>query len=212
MKHWVFDLDGTLVDSFELYFQTLSVIFKEHGTAFTPELRKAALTEPLEAFFAQHLGNAAVPAAFQLLQHRSNEDAKSIRPFGGFETILQQLLDRGARVAVWTNRDLVSASLILEHSGLARLTEACISGTCVQNRKPHPEGLERLIARFGCAPSEVTMVGDHEYDVSAARKIGVRAVRASWHSYWSEAPCSWADAQFGRVEDFGVWALQTGPQ
>lgn len=208
MTHWVFDLDGTLVDSFSHYFEALDVVFREHGSRFAPELRQAALTEPLDRFFVQHLGEHSLSPAFDRLQALSNEDARRIRAFDGLESVIQKLLARGARVAVWTNRDLISASLILKHSGLSRLTEACVSGTCVAQRKPHPEGLLRLIERFGCDPGDVTMVGDHEHDVNAAKTVGARAVRASWHSYWDEAPCSSSDAQFRSIADFGQWALQ----
>lgn len=208
MKHWVFDLDGTLVDSFSHYFRSLDAVFREHGAQFTPELRQMALTEPLDKFFIQHLGQESLLTAFERLQTLSNDDARHIRPFTGLEEVVQQLLVRGARVAVWTNRDLVSASLILKHSGLSRLTETCVSGTCVAQRKPHPEGLLRLIDRFGCDAKDVTMVGDHEHDVMGAKAVGARAVRASWHAYWQEEDCRAADAQFRRITDFGAWALQ----
>jgi phosphoglycolate phosphatase len=121
--------------------------------------------------------------------------------------MIRELQARGSRVAVWTNRDLESASLILEHSGLGELMEACVSGTCVTLRKPEPEGLLRIIDRFGCRADEVTMVGDHEHDVTAAKRVGARAVRASWHAYWDEAPCPTADAQFRSVAEFQAWAL-----
>jgi phosphoglycolate phosphatase len=207
MRHWVFDLDGTLVDSFGHYFDALDEIFLAHGASFEPELRRAALTDPLHEFFERHLGRSAVPEAFARLQIRSNDDARRIQPFVGMAGLIRQLQAHGSRVAVWTNRDLESADLILEHSGLKPLTEACVSGTCVAERKPKPEGLLRLIGRFGCDPSEVTMVGDHEHDVLAAKEVGARAVRASWHTYWSEVPCSTADAQFRSVSEFEVWAL-----
>lgn len=210
MRHWVFDLDGTLVDSFAHYFDALDEIFLAHGTSFGPELRRAALTDSLVDFFERHLGRGAVPEAFARLQIRSNDDARRIRPFVGLDNLIRQLQERGSRVAVWTNRDLESASLILEHSGLRALTEACVSGTCVVERKPKPEGLLRLIDRFGCQPGEVTMVGDHEHDVTAAKAVGARAVRASWHSYWNEPPCSTADAQFKTVPEFEAWALGAG--
>ena len=208
MKHWVFDLDGTLVDSFGHFFETMEQIFAAHGARFTPELRRAALTEPLDQFFRDHLGEPAFKSAIEALQTRSNEDARSIRPFARLESLMRELSARGSRVAVWTNRDLVSASLILKHSGLAELTEACISGTCVDRRKPDPEGLLRLVDRFGCRPDEVTMVGDHEHDVTAAKSVGARAVRASWHSYWREAPCTTADHQFHDVAEFEAWVLE----
>jgi phosphoglycolate phosphatase len=206
MRHWVFDLDGTLVDSFGKYFALMGEIFAAHGRRFETGMHREALTESLEAMFEKHLGRENVARAFEVLRARSNEDARDIRPFAGMEGFLAELRTRGARIAVWTNRDLVSASLILEHSGLKGMTEAIVSGTCVSARKPHPEGLVRLIERFGCEPGEVTMVGDHPYDVEGAKAAGARAVRASWHGYWDDEECPVADAQFRRVADFHAWA------
>jgi HAD superfamily hydrolase (TIGR01549 family) len=210
MKNWVFDLDGTLVDSFAHYFGTLEEIFAAHGSRFVPDLRQAALTDPLDLFFEKHIGPTAVPPAFEMLRLLSNESARHILPFAGIEKVVRELKRRGARVAVWTNRDLESATLILKHSGLKPLAELCVSGTCVDLRKPHPEGLLRLIQHFGCAPSDVTMVGDHEHDVTAANEAGVRAVRASWHAYWKIDACPDADFQFHSVPDFENWAAGLG--
>lgn len=205
MQHWVFDLDGTLVDSFSHYFAMLERIFMEHGVRFTEDLRYAALTETLDQFFAKHLGKDAVPQALADLQKHCNQDAQSIRAFDGMIPALKHLTEKGARIAVWTNRDYESAKLILEHSGLEPFAEVFVSGTCVQQRKPHPEGLLRIIDAFGCTPDSVTMIGDHEHDVAGAKSIGARAVRASWHSYWSDKACSKADLQFHRVQDFTDW-------
>lgn len=207
MKHWVFDLDGTLVDSFHHYFVSLEEIFEGHGARFAPELRHAALTQPLVEFFEEKLGRDAVAPALQLLREKSNRDAESIRAFQALEETIRQLVARGSKVAVWTNRDLESASLILKHSGLEKYSELCVSGTCVVRRKPETEGLVRIIDHFGCAPGEVTMVGDHEHDVTAAKQVGARAVRASWHGYWREDDCTHADFQFRDAEEFRRWAL-----
>ena len=202
MKHWVFDLDGTLVDSFSHYFKALEGIFKQYGVEFTEDLRLPALTHPLLAFFEEHLGKAAVPAAFAKLQVHSNDDA-----FQGLDAFVRKVTENGAQVGIWTNRDLESAQLILQSTGLSRYSTICVSGDCVAQRKPHPEGLLRIIKLFGCRPDEVTMVGDHTHDVTAAKAIGARSVRASWHQYWAIEKCPHSDHQFYKTSEFEAWAL-----
>lgn len=205
---WVFDLDGTLVDSFETYFATLGEIFHARGMLFNDSLHLAALTQPLPLFLQRHLGRPAVESAMTELQERSNEDARRIRPFPGILEMIQVLSQSGARVAVWTNRDLVSADLILRHSGLSPYVEICISGTCVTDRKPHPEGLLRIMKELGSLPPSVTMVGDHEHDVLGAKSANTRAVRASWHAYWPVEKCSEAHHQFHDVAEFSRWIIR----
>lgn len=210
-KHWVFDLDGTLVDSFQPYFVSLDQIFRDQGGRFEGDaMQKEALTIPLVDFFEKHLGGERVSEAHRRLRQMSNRDARGILAYSELVQSLDYLKAKGARIAVWTNRDLESAELIIEHSGLGRWVETCVSGTCVGRRKPDPEGLLRLIQEFGCEPSEVIMVGDHEHDVSAAKAVGARAVRASWHGYWEQESCTIADHQFFKAKDFENWVQMEG--
>ncbi len=206
MKNWVFDLDGTLVDSFGLYFKSMREIFADHGREFHSDLHLPALTEPLGDLFSLHLGSDRVNRAFDALQEKSNLDAPRIEPFAGIPELIDELIAKGAKIAVWTNRDLQSAELILKATGLKRKLEHCVSGTCVTRRKPDAEGLKGIIRRFDCSPSDVVMVGDHEHDVLGAQSAGATAVRASWHGYWSIEKCTQADFQFFTVPDFSAWA------
>jgi HAD superfamily hydrolase (TIGR01549 family) len=205
MKYWVFDLDGTLVDSFAPYFEALDHLFALVGKKFGPHLWEAALTDHLPVFFERHLGPEQVESALNELQSRSNSDAARISIFEGLEAMINHLISKNCRVAIWTNRDRESAEMILEATGLGKKTELLVSGTCVKNRKPDSEGLLRVIEHFGCEPAQVTMIGDHVYDVAAAKREGSRAVRASWHGYWNVPPCDVADLQFYDVKSFQSW-------
>lgn len=207
-KHWVFDLDGTLVDSFSHYFNFLAEVFERHGLAFKDELRLPAITHHLPTFFETHLGPQAVQAALDELQSRSNDDAQRISPFSGAKELVSKLREQGDRIAVWTNRDLTSATLILQSTGLDRYVELCVSGTCTAERKPHPEGLLKIMNTFGARPENVVMIGDHEYDVQAGRSAGVTAIRASWHSYWDVATCGVSHRQFYSFREFSEWVSQ----
>jgi len=206
MRYWVFDLDGTLVDSFGHFFDSLKEIFSENGKVFSDELRLASLTESLPAFFEKHLGTEAARPALEKLQRQSNLDAAKIQPFAGTMPFIRALKESGSKIAVWTSRENESAKLILEQTGLSELAEIYVTGTCTVQRKPHLEGLLKIREHFKCELDEITMVGDHEHDMMAAKNAGARAVRASWHSYWPVEKCTHADYQFYHVSDFQQWA------
>lgn len=206
MKHyWVFDLDGTLVDSFGHYFLALDQIFANHGAHFGPEHRLPSISQSLPEFLEAYLGPEIAATALTEFHSKTSDDASEIKPFGGIPETLEYLANRGARIAVWTSRDFTSANQILQHTGISKFVEKCISGTCTINQKPHPEGLLKIIEFFGCTPDSVTVVGDHEYDVAAARSIESRAIRASWHSYWPIKHCNHSHHQFFSVSEFQKW-------
>ncbi len=207
MKHWVFDLDGTLVDSFPIYFRTLEVVFGKYGARFTPELRHAAVTDSMPEFFARHVPLANVTEAMALLTVRCDADAEHVKPYDGIMELLEDLKARGHGIAVWTNRDLSSAELILKHTGIERHIELCVSGSCVPRRKPHADGMTPITKQLQCVASDITMVGDHDHDVLAARAAGARPVRVSWNDHSAQEPCPHSHAQFYTVLEFARWAI-----
>lgn len=201
---WIFDLDGTLVDSFPQYFTCLTTVFQRYGKAFHNGLRHESLTDQLMTFLRNHLGPHA-DSAMEDIRVMSRDEANLIPPFEGIVDTLDHLKGKGARLAVWTNRDLPSATLILQHSGLSPYFDAFISGSCVKERKPHPEGLTRIVEQLNSDLAMVTMVGDHEHDVAGAKTATARAVRASWHGHWEVEKCGSADHQFYSVPEFAAW-------
>ena len=50
----------------------------------------------------------------------------------------------------------------------------------VTHHKPHPEGLERLMARMGATPSRTLVVGDSWSDVEVAKNGGCWSCLATW--------------------------------
>lgn len=206
VRVWVFDLDGTLVDSFSPFFSALESIFKKFGVIFSNDLQKEALTIPLIDFFTRYLGHAHASTALRLLDQRSLSDAEHVRMFAGIEELLVELRRQGVDIGIWTNRDRASALEIVKHSGLSKFTENIVTGDCVQFRKPDPEGLIQLAQRFGVPAAHCLMVGDHDVDVRAAKQVGARAIRASWHGHWREDRCQWSHYQFRNVLDFSAWA------
>jgi HAD superfamily hydrolase (TIGR01509 family) len=211
MKHWVFDLDGTLVDSLSHYFAILQDIFAEHGLTLSHENLRSSISQPIPGFLTTHLGAQNLPAALAVLQKRSEEDAARIQPFDGVLEILTHLQSKGSRLAMWTNRDFESAQLILKSSGLAPFFEVCVSGSCGFGHKPNPDGFGRIEDLFLCEKDTVILVGDHETDMLAAKALGIKAIRASWHSYWKSDSCAHADHQFYKVNDFRTWVFQNMP-
>ncbi|MBI4404839.1 MAG: HAD-IA family hydrolase [Deltaproteobacteria bacterium] len=208
MKYWVFDFDGTIVNSFPHYFDALETIFFHYAYPFPKEKLRLGLDKPAFDFLCDYLDPQNAKDALKLLIQQSLLDTQRIKPFDGIEVLLQHLTAAGSRLGIWTNRDLKSTEMILENTGLTKFFEVRISGNCVTKHKPDPEGLQKICNIFCCLPNEITVVGDHSMDVSGAKTFGATAVRASWHGYWEIERCSIADWQFYSVATFYQWIQQ----
>jgi pyrophosphatase PpaX len=206
MKLWIFDLDGTLTDSFPVFFRAMQGIFAGHGKPLSEEMLHAALGSTMPNFFGLHLGEEHSAKAVEDLCRLSIEHAGDVRPFAGIEACLADLQASGREIAVWTARDRDSAEKVLSVSGLGRYASHLVSGNCVRHNKPDPEGARKVLAHFRRGGEETVMIGDHHHDVNGARAAGLTSVRASWNPYWKSERCELAHHQFFRVEDFSAWA------
>jgi phosphoglycolate phosphatase-like HAD superfamily hydrolase len=205
MKLWIFDLDGTLTDSFPVFFRSMRSIFSRRGKEISDAQLHSALGTTMPEFFALHLGAEHAAAAVRELAELSVISVNEVKPFEGIPECLELLRSRQREIGIWTARDRDSAERILASSGIGRFASHLVSGNCVTRAKPDPEGAQLTLARFSRTASESVMVGDHAHDVNAALSAGVFGVRASWNPYWPREACTIAQAQFFSVPDFARW-------
>lgn len=202
MKYWVFDLDGTLTDSFGPYFTLVEDLI---GESLSRDQKKELIGIHPSQIFKSRLPAEQATRALELLNEKSQKDAASIPLFNEIHSICTYLKKNGCRLAVWTSRDLVSAKLVLNEVGIGHYFDYIISGDCVSNRKPHSEGIEILQKLFLCEPHEMVMVGDHDHDMEAAQSFGAQPLRASWHKHWDHDNCSRSHKQFYCTSEFHQW-------
>lgn len=206
LKYWAFDLDGTLTDSFGQYFSTLESLVEKK---FSPEEKKYLIGLHPQEILAARLPAEKATQALDVLQTRSENQAHLIPTFDGMRDLCKWLKSRSHRLAIWTSRDLSSATKVINENKLSTYFDIVVSGTCVTKRKPHTEGLAKIQMYFGCEPQDIVMVGDHDHDMMAARDFGALPIRASWHSHWSHDQCDIAQEQFFNSNDFLKWTQTT---
>lgn len=212
MKYWVFDLDGTLIDSHGAYFISLKHVLERYGSELTEEDQREVLKISVKnrpEFFIRKLGEASAQEAMSLLDRRLEEDHRRVSPYSGVTELLESLKARNTEVALWTARDLNSAVQVLKHLGLHHYFSICVGSTCLTHCKPHPEGLQRVARHFDCLPEELFMVGDHENDLLAARACGAKAIQAMWHNPQGVTPSLHADQSFREIQALQSWISQS---
>ena len=89
----------------------------------------------------------------------------------GLPDLLIDLAAHGCIRAVATNRT-DTMHKVLKDYGLDDKFDMVVTAADVENPKPHPEQLEKIMARFSLQPDQVLFVGDSIYDQQAARAAG----------------------------------------
>src|SRR5262245_26911221 len=168
-QFYVFDLDGTLVDSRRDLADAANALLEECGGAPLPEEHigrmvgdgAAVLVSRVFAAADLPLPPDALPRFLRLYDRRLLDHTK---PYAGMIETLDELVGR-APLAVLTNKPLAATRRILDGLGLARFFGAAvIGGDGPLPRKPDPSGLERLASTAGVAVASTLLVGDSMID------------------------------------------------
>jgi phosphoglycolate phosphatase len=177
---FVFDLDGTLIDSRRDLANATNALLVECGAAPLAEDRigrmvgDGAATLVARAFAASGLERPA-DALSRFLAIYEAHLLEHTRPYPGIPALLDALGVR-ASLAVLTNKPMASTRQILAGLDLARhfADEAVIGGDGPLPRKPDPAGLRHLIARAGVTAESTLLVGDSVIDWRTARAAATR--------------------------------------
>ncbi|HLW61117.1 MAG TPA: HAD-IA family hydrolase [bacterium] len=176
----LFDLDGTLIDSYAL----IASSFRHAArTVLARDLADDEVTahwgEPLPARFA-HLAPARVPAL--VAAYTDYYDAHHDRLCVLFPGVVEMLagLDGRAPIGVVTSKRRRSTALALRAFELERWVRVAVSAEDTPAPKPAPDPIVEAARRLGTPPRDALVVGDGVFDIQAARAAGARSAAAMW--------------------------------
>jgi phosphoglycolate phosphatase len=177
-KLFVFDLDGTLIDSRRDIADAANALLESCGAEPLPEdevgrmVGDGAAVLVARAFAARRVESPS-DALDRFLALYSERLLAHTRPYDGIDEVLGELGSRSA-LAVLTNKPLASTRAILDGLGLSRHFPAplVIGGDGPFPRKPDPSGLQFLCDAAHARHEETLLVGDSLIDWRTARAGG----------------------------------------
>ena len=183
---FVFDLDGTLVDSLRDLADSANELLAACGA---PPLGEAAIGDMVGEGAATLVTRAFALAgvarpADALDRFLAIYDTKLLnhtRPYEGIADVLGALGAR-ASLALLTNKPIGATKRILEGVELARFfdEDAIVGGDGLFPRKPDPAGLLHLCARAAVGTDLAMLVGDSPIDLRTAQNAGTRICLARY--------------------------------
>jgi len=176
IKGVIFDLDGTLIDSFQAIYLSFRYTYESLGlTPLSYEEVKGVIGYGLNHSFRDLLGEERVPQAIRLFREKYEEVFRShTHLLKDARNVLEGLYGRGTKLAVATNKLGRFAREIFRHFGMEGLFAAIVGDQDVTQNKPHPEMLIRAIHEMDLPKEAVIFVGDSGIDIQTGKNAGVR--------------------------------------
>jgi len=181
----IFDLDGTLIDSKRDLADSVNATLASMGHAPLPD-----------DVVASYVGNGAPALIRGILPGASEEqiegalayflryyrdhmlDATTLYP--GVRQALDRLHAARIPLAILTNKPVRFSERLIEGLDLGAHFFRIYGGNSFEEKKPHPRGIEALMAESGADRARTVMIGDSAVDVLTARAASVRACGVSW--------------------------------
>ena len=206
-RYILFDLDGTLTDSYEGIINGFCYALGKMDIAPQPETFRKYIGPPVMWSLQTYYGMDEQQAEAGLKYFREYYNAKGIfenRPYVMVEEMLQILNAHGKKLMVATAKPEDMALRVLEHFGLrdyfcfvAGITHDKAGVSDDPGRRSSKEEVIRYLLRTNgiLDPENAVMVGDRGSDVLAAKQFGLQTIGITY-GYGTEEELKKAGADF----------------
>lgn len=185
MKAVLFDLDGTLIDSFEGIAKSAQYALRRFGiNEENLENLRPFVGPPLVESFQKWYGLSAEQAIEATDIYRER-----YRPIGilecslypGVEECIRTLKAEGYQIGMASSKPEEFCRRILEHFGLLDLFDDVVGATFDRRIDTKEEVLNEVLRRWSDIPkNQMCLIGDTMFDLVGAKKIGIDCIAVSY--------------------------------
>jgi pyrophosphatase PpaX len=169
---FLFDWDGTLARTLELWIEQIDLQFKAYGLKAT------------KAQLVRDFGNLKSPLKYGLpphllteMQEAVNAEMRALLPnvplFDDATEMLKGLRAQHKQVALITTSLRHHLELVVRRHGIEDLFDLIVTSEDVKAHKPDPEGINFAVSHLGAVKSKTIMLGDSGFDLLSAKNAGI---------------------------------------
>jgi HAD superfamily hydrolase (TIGR01509 family) len=183
----VFDLDGVILQSEEVWDEVRGAFIRERGGRYDAEAQRAMMgmsAPEWSRYVHEELGlpNPPEEISDEILRRMIARYHENLPLIPGAREAAERLAARWPLgIASSSNRPLIDAAL--ELAGLAHLFQATVSSEEVPRGKPAPDVYLEAARRLGVAPERAAAIEDSHAGIRSAKAAGMRVVAIPNPSY-----------------------------
>ena len=189
MRTYLFDLDGTLLDSIELilhsfHYTTRVHMGRELGDAYWLRGVGTPLRDQLATIAESPAQLEALLETYRAFNLETHD--RMARAYPGVVEVVRRLEERGSKLGLVTSKLSTGAERGLKLLGLEQSFSVRICADDVEQGKPHPEPVLKALNALREEPEEAVFIGDSLHDVQSGKRAGVRTAVVAWGPFGRE--------------------------
>lgn len=181
---YIFDLDGTLVDSLQDLAMATNIVLKKLGFPTHPvSSYKKFVGDGVNMLIERALPSdkrdlvTEVRKQFDFIY--DTHCLEATKPYPGIVKLIEKMKQKGLHLAIVTNKpDALAKKIVSELFGEVFLY--VYGNQEIYPRKPDPYLVNKVIELYQVDKSEVVYIGDSDVDMYTGRNAGVTTVGVSW--------------------------------
>lgn len=176
---YIFDFDGTIIDSSLLMKESLDYCYKKAGLEEIPPYQEffSMMGDSLENIF----NRLTIPREWvSVYKEYATNNIQKITLFDDVCDVLHILKERNKKLALFTGKDRKRTLELLDKFGLTELFNEVITPDEIRHPKPHPEGIQLLTTKLNVSTDSTIMIGDSFFDMQSASDAQVDNLFVLW--------------------------------
>ena len=175
----IFDLDGVLIDSEPLMRFAFAASYRKVIGTGTPPIE--AYLEHMGESFPQIMAHLNLPLTlWQPYRELCQQRLDLITVFSEGRSLLRWAAGAGLQLALLTGKDRGRTIHLLDHFGLLQFFDTIVCSDELEQPKPDPEGIVRILDVLQATAAETVMIGDAVSDVLCAQRAAVSTIAVTW--------------------------------
>ena len=176
-NNYFFDFDGTLYDTYPGMVDAFYQAFLNQGVKLDRKkvyqiMREDSVRKAYAIYTTPELDSEKLHTDYKMFEAKNRQNAK---PFDGTKELLEKISSAGNKSFLLTHRDKSSLE-ILKKDGLLKYFTDQVTADDDFKRKPAPDSLNYLVAKYELDPKESVMVGDRSLDVLAGHNAKMAGI------------------------------------
>ncbi len=175
---FIWDFDGTLVDSYEAIGEALKVTYVHYDLVFDEEwVMSFIIKESVKALLYKVAKEEDLDFAELSTFFKKEQEARDhmIKPMPHLAEVLKQTKLGGVSHFVYTHKG-ITANDVLERLGVHQYFTEVVTSANGFARKPEPEAINYLIKKYALDKANTFYVGDRRIDVEAAENASIKSI------------------------------------